>query len=173
VFACGDRETYRRSQYSGTVGLRLCRRLPAVALIAAIVSALAVSGCSYRLASLVSQDDTDAMPTGSIAQPADRAVPVALRPGPAEVDLAYARAAASDVLASGGKDASVAWRNPQSGASGNITTLDTSYSEGGHPCRDFLASYEHGPAQDWLQGAACRSSSGAWEVTRLTPLKPS
>jgi surface antigen len=144
-----------------------------VALIAAILSALAVSGCSYRLASLVSQDDTDTMPTGSIAQPADGAVPAVLRSGPAEADLAYARAAASDALASGGKDASVAWRNPQSGASGNITPLDTSYSEDGHPCRDFLASYVHGPAQDWLQGAACRSSTGAWEVTRLTPLKPS
>ena len=144
-----------------------------MALIAAIVSALAVSGCSYRLASLASHDDTDTMPTGSIMQPAGPAIPVVLRSGPAEVDLAYARAAASDVLASGGKDKSVAWRNPQSGASGNITPLDTSYSEDGHPCRDFLASYVHGLAQDWLQGAACRSASGTWEVMRLTPLKPS
>ena len=144
-----------------------------MALIAAIVSALAVSGCSYRLASLASQDDTDAMPTGSIMQPAGPAIPVVRRSGPADVDLAYARAAASDVLASGGKDASVAWRNPQSGASGNITPLDTAYSENGHPCRDFLASYVHGPAQDWLQGAACRGASGTWEVMRLTPLKPS
>ncbi len=173
MLACGDRETCRGSQYSGTAGLRLCRRLPGAALIAAIVCALAVSGCSYRLASLVSRDDTDAMPTGTIARPADRAIPVAVGSGSAEEDLAYARAAASDVLASGGKDASVPWRNPQSGANGNITPLDTSYSEDGHPCRDFLASYVHGPAQDWLQGAACRSSTGAWEVTRLTPLKPS
>ena len=82
MFACGDRETCRRSQYSGTAGLRLCRRLPGVALIAAVVGALAVSGCSYRLASLVSQDDTDAMPTGSITRPADRAVPVAFPSGP-------------------------------------------------------------------------------------------
>jgi surface antigen len=147
--------------------------LPGVALIAAIVSALAVSGCSYRLASLVAQDDSDAMPTGSIAQSTDRVLPVAIRSGPAEADLAYARAAASSVLASGSKDTSVPWQNPQTGASGNITPLDTSYSEDGHPCRDFLASYLHGPAQDWLQGAACRSSSGTWEVTRLTPLKPS
>ena len=77
------------------------------------------------------------------------------------------------MLASGGKDASVPWQNPQTGASGNITPLDTSYSEDGQPCRDFLASYVHGAAQDWLQGAACRTSSGAWEVMRLTPLKPS
>jgi len=153
--------------------LRLCRQWPGVAIIAAIVSALTVSGCSYRLAALVSHDDADTMPTGSIAQPTPSALPVALRSGAAEVDLAYARAAASNVLASGGKDASVPWQNPQTGASGNITPLDTPYSEDGHPCRDFLASYVHGAAQDWLQGAACRTSSGAWEVTRLTPLKPS
>jgi 17 kDa outer membrane surface antigen len=174
VLACGDdRETCRRSQYSGTAGLRLCRRLPGVALVAAIVSALAVSGCSYRLASLVSKDDTDFTPTGSVTQPADRAVPLAIRSGPAEADLAYARAAASNVLAGGGKDASVPWQNPQTGASGNITPFDSSYSEDGHPCRDFLTSYVHGAVQDWLQGAACRTSSGAWEVMRLTPLKPS
>ena len=56
------------------------------------------------------------------------------------------------------------WQNPQTGAGGNITPLATSYSEGGLPCRDFLASYVHGAAQDWLQGAACRTASGAWEV---------
>ncbi len=171
MLACGDdRKTCRRSQYSGTAALRLCRQLPGVALVAVIVSALAVSGCSYRL---VSQDDSDATSTGSITQPAERATPVAVRSGAAEVDLAYARAAAATVLASGGKDASVPWRNPQTGASGNITPLDTSYREDGQPCRDFLASYVHGAVQDWLQGAGCRTSSGAWEVMRLTPLKPS
>ena len=92
---------------------------------------------------------------------------------PANGDLAYARAAASDVLARAGKDSSVPWQNPQTGASGNIMPLDTSYSEGGLPCRDFLASYVHGASQDWLQGAACRTAGGTWQVTRLTPLKPS
>ena len=173
MLVCGERERCRRSQYTGTAGLRLCRRSPGVALIAAIVIAAAVSGCSYRLAALVSQDDTDSTTTGSVTPPTDHAVPAAVRSGPVEADLAYARAAASDVLASGGKDASVPWQNPQTGAGGNITPLDTSYSEDGRPCRDFLASYVRGPAQDWLQGAACRTSSGAWEVMRLTPLKPS
>jgi len=128
-----------------------------------VASAFALSGCAYRLASLVSKDDTDNQPTGSIARPADQRVR----------DLAFARAAASDVLARGGADASVPWQNPQTGAGGNITPLATSYSEGGLPCRDFLASYVHGGSQDWLQGAACRSAGGIWEVKRLKPLKPS
>ena len=76
---------------------------------------------------------------------------------PSEVDLAYARAVAADVLARGGKDASVPWENPHTGAGGNITPLAASYSEGAFTCRDFLASYVRGQAQDWLQGAACRT----------------
>ena len=63
-------------------------------------------------------------------------------------------------------------QNPQTGAGGNITPLATSYSEGGLPCRDFLASYVHGGSQAWLQGAACRTSHGKWEVKSLKPLKP-
>jgi surface antigen len=90
-------------------------------------------------------------------------------------DLAYARAAASDVLARGGKDSSVKdesvpWENPKTGAGGNITPLATAYSEGGLPCRDFLTSYVHGGSHDWLQGAACRDAQGVWEVRRLKPL---
>ena len=55
-------------------------------------------------------------------------------------DLAYARAAVSDALARAGKDTSVPWENPDTGAGGNITPLATSYTEGGLSCRDFLAS---------------------------------
>ncbi len=119
---------------------------------------------------MFSNDDSD-MPTGSVGHAGALSVGVTGASAPAEVDLAYARAAALDVLTRGGKDASVPWRNPQTGASGNITPLATAYSEGGLPCRDFLSSYVRGGAQDWLQGAACRSASGAWEVTRLKPLK--
>jgi surface antigen len=138
--------------------------------VTAVLSALAVSGCSYRLSSLGSKDDGDPPTTGSIAAPAGPPVEVSGASPRAEVDLAYARAAASDALARGGKDASVPWQNPQTGAGGNITPLATSYTEGGLPCRDFLASYVHGGSQDWLQGAACRTAGGSWEVRRLKPL---
>ena len=62
-------------------------------------------------------------------------------------------------------------RRPARG--GNITPLATAYSEGGVPCRDFLASYAHGGAEAWLQGEACRTSQGNWEVRSLKPLKRS
>lgn len=131
--------------------------------------ALAVSGCSFRLSSLNMQGASDPPATGSIAAQARPAAPGNVSPR-AEVDLAYARAAASDALARGGKGASVPWQNPQTGAGGNITPLASSYSEGGRRCRDFLASYVHGGSQDWLQGAACRTAGGDWEILRLKPL---
>ena len=143
-----------------------------VAPVAAVLSALAVSGCSYRLASLVSKDDSDSQPTGSIARPAGLAVPVALPPGLRKATSPMRARQPRTCSRAAAKDASVAWQNPQTGASGNITPLATSYSEGGLPCRDFLASYVHGGSQDWLQGAACRSQAAAWEVKRLKPLKP-
>jgi surface antigen len=143
-----------------------------VALAATVASGLGLCGCSYRLASLVSQSDSDTMTTGSIAAQVVPEARVAGMSSAVESDLTYARAAAADVLARGGKDSSMPWENPQTGAGGNITPLDTAYSEGGEPCRDFLASYVHGGSQDWLQGAGCRTLQGPWEVKRLKPLKP-
>jgi surface antigen len=139
---------------------------------AAILSLIALSGCSYQLASLVSTDDSGPQATGSIkvSDNAPSAAPPKASPQ-AELDLAYARAAAADALSRGSRDASLPWQNPHSGARGNITPLATSYSEAGMACRDFLASYMHGDVQDWLEGAGCRSASGTWEIKRLKPLK--
>jgi surface antigen len=136
-----------------------------------MLCALAVSGCSYKLASLVSTDENEPQSTGTINSPTPEAASASSRQ--AELDLAYARAAVAEVLSRGGKDTSVPWRNPQSGARGNVTPLATSYSEAGMACRDFLASYIHGESQDWLEGAACRTTNGAWQVRRLKPLRSS
>ena len=89
----------------------------------------------------------------------------------AEVDLAYARAAAAEALSRGGRDLSVPWENPRTGASGNITPLAASYTEGSLTCRDLLASYVRGQTQSWLQGEACRADQGKWEVKSLKTLK--
>ncbi|HTE75579.1 MAG TPA: RT0821/Lpp0805 family surface protein [Xanthobacteraceae bacterium] len=136
-----------------------------------MLCALAVSGCSYKLASLVSTDENEPQSTSTINSPTPDAASTSSPQ--AELDLAYARAAVAEVLSRGGKDTSVPWRNPQSGARGNVTPLATSYSEAGMACRDFLASYIHGESQDWLEGAACRTTSGAWQVRRLKPLRSS
>ncbi len=89
----------------------------------------------------------------------------------AEVDLAYARATATDALARGTRDLSIPWENPHTGAGGNITPLAASYTDGDATCRDFLASYVRGQTQSWLQGEACRSAHGGWEVKSLKSLR--
>ena len=139
--------------------------------VAALICGLAAGGCSFQLHSLLAKDEADADQTSSIVRPVDRTKRPAEASAPSDTDLAYARAAASDVLAHDGKDASVPWQNPNTGAGGNITPLATAYVEGGQSCRDFMASYVHGESQDWLRGAACRTSQGNWEVKTLKSLK--
>lgn len=134
--------------------------------------ALACGGCSYQLDSMLSKPDADVEQTGSIAHlpgPGSASASAAASE-PSPVDLAYARAAAADALAHDAKGNSVPWRNPQTGVGGNITPL-ASHTEDGVACRDFLASYVRAGAQAWLQGSACRTARGEWEVKSLKPLK--
>jgi surface antigen len=134
--------------------------------LTAVIGTFAVGGCSYQLSSLASKNGADAEQTGALGQSAHEADAVP----PPEADLAYARAVAADALARGGKDDSVPWHNPDTGAGGNITPLATSYGEGASTCRDFLASYVRGQTEARLQGEACRTGHGKWEVKSLTPL---
>ena len=93
--------------------------------LAGVIGTFAVGGCSYQLSSLASKSGTDGEQTGALGQSAHEADAVP----PPEADLAYARAVAADALARG-KDDSVPWHNPDTGAGGNITPLATSYGEG-------------------------------------------
>jgi hypothetical protein len=92
---------------------------------------------------------------------------------PTETDLAFARNAASDVLTRGEKDASQPWENPETGARGSVTPLAQAYSQEGRTCRDFLASYVKGQSENWLQGAACQTGHGQWEIHTLKPWRQS
>jgi surface antigen len=138
----------------------------------AVIVVLACCGCSYQLDSMFSKPDADVAQTGSVARSAaagGASAAAATEPSPS--DLAYARAAAADALARDSKGDSVPWRNPQTGVGGNITPLAATHDENGLPCRDFLASYTQAGTQAWLQGSACRSARGDWEVKSLKPLK--
>jgi hypothetical protein len=92
---------------------------------------------------------------------------------PSDSDLAFARNAASDVLTRGDKDASQPWENPETGARGSVTPLAQAYSSEGRTCRDFLASYVNGRSESWLQGAACKTGHGQWEIHTLKPWRQS
>ena len=139
-----------------------------------IILALAAScgGCSfsYQLGSLFGKDDDTpaASATGTVA-PADAVNPPT--ESPPEVDLAYARAAATEVLASGDKLGSAHWENPRTGARGMVTPIADAFLQDGLTCRDFLASYVRDGNEAWLQGEACRLQRGKWEVRSLKPWK--
>ena len=116
-------------------------------------------------------DKTDT--TGSITPPPGTKQTADLPP---DGDLAYARAAASEVLRRNEKDASLPWANPKSGARGTVTPIASAYSQDGQTCRNFLASYVNGNAESWLTGEACKpakGAKGAWEVRSLKPWKRS
>jgi 17 kDa outer membrane surface antigen len=159
----------QRRLYSGCAPARLWRAVP---LAAGLTLALAVGGCSIstgQFDSLFSGSDKSDT-TGSITPP-----PGAKGVGelPPDADLAFARAAASDVLNRGGTNASAPWENPRTGARGTVTPIASAYTQDGHTCRDFLASYVQGSSQAWMQGEACKQSKGAWEVRALKPWKRS
>ena len=120
-------------------------------------------GCSLSRSdgAFAKMDDSE-MTTGSLGA----------SPVPTETDLAFARNAASDVLTKGDKDSSQPWENPETGARGSVTPLAAAYSsDDGRTCRDFLASYVNGRSESWLQGGACKSGHGQWEIHTLKPWK--
>jgi surface antigen len=122
------------------------------------------SGCSMSRidgGAVAKMDDKEV--TGSIGAARASA------PAPTESDLAFARNAASDVLTKGDKDASQPWENPETGARGSVTPLAQAYASEGRTCRDFLASYVNGRSERWLQGAACQTGHGRWEIHTLKP----
>lgn len=127
-----------------------------------------LGGCSVsRNNDALAQIEDDRDVTGSIGKTTTAPVE------PTEGDLAFARNAASDVLTSGARDSSQPWENPTTGARGSVTPLASSYTAEGRTCRDFLASYVNGSSETWLQGAACRSAHGRWDVHTLKPWRKS
>jgi hypothetical protein len=132
--------------------------------------ALGSSGCSLsgQFDSFFGGDKADQ--TGSITPPPGTKEVAELPP---DSDLAYARAAASELLRRGEKDASIAWENPRSGARGTVTPIASAYTSDGRICHDFLASYVTDSAQSWMQGEACKQQKGVWEVRALKPWKRS
>ena len=162
------------ASYSGRGHTRL--RLPTVAVLACL--GFTGGGCamSNQFGSLMGgarQDDGSAFAkaddvTGSIQAKGTEGGGSNLPP---ETDLVYARAAVKEVLGHGAKTLSAPWENPQTGARGTVTPVATSYPHEGMTCHDFLASYVKAGDQTWLQGEACRSGRGDWEVRSFRPWK--
>jgi hypothetical protein len=159
--------------YSPAVGLRLWRRVSRRAPLAGVlVLGFACGGCSlsWQLDTLFGKETSEPASTASITPPPGAKPAEALPP---EHDLVYTRAAAQEVLTRGGKDTSLPWENPTTGARGTVTPLATAYTHNGSTCRDFLASYVFSGIESWLQGEACKETRGRWEIRNMKPWKRS
>jgi hypothetical protein len=167
----------RPPRYSGRAVTRPWPRT-LLAGLCAVALGLSVGGCSisYKLDSWFGEKE-DAKPatTGSVpaAPAAQPPKPGASSAAPQGRDLAFAKAAVSEVLSRGGSDASQPWENPESGARGTVTPVAAAYTHEGFTCRDFRASYVRGESESWLQGEACRMHRGKWEVRSMRPLQGS
>jgi surface antigen len=128
-----------------------------------ILISVVTGGCGLSRTDSAFAKMDDAEMTGAVGLAHD------IGPAPTESDLAFARNAASDVLTKGDKDSSQPWENPETGARGSVTPLAQSYTADGRTCRDFLASYVNRHNESWLQGAACKSGHGRWEIHTLKP----
>jgi surface antigen len=160
----------KRPRYKGTRKARLWR-LRAAAIALSLTLGAATSGCSlsYKLDSFMGKESEKPEQTASILSPAPK--PAQSAASAAENDLAYAKAAATKVLARHEKGASQPWENPGTGARGTVTPLADAYTQDGFQCHDFLASYIRDGSESWLQGDACRIHQGKWTVRTLRPLK--
>jgi hypothetical protein len=156
-----ERTVLSQLSYKGTGA---CPHAAGRSCLCAIAVALLLSGCSfsYQLDNLFAKKD-ELQHTGSTRLP--RVASNAEMPP--QADLLVARAAVNEALARGGKDASMPWENPDTGARGTITPLAAAYNQNGFTCRDFLASYVRDGTEAWLQGAACRPHRGKWEIRDL------
>jgi hypothetical protein len=162
----------RRSRYKGTRKARLWR-LRAKAIALSLALGAATSGCSlsYKLDSFLGRDTEKAEHTASVRPaPAPKPGPAGAAV-PADNDLDFAKAAATELLTRPEKNASQPWENPDTGARGTVTAIADAYTSDGFQCRDFLASYIREGAESWLQGDACRIHQGKWTVRTLRPLK--
>jgi surface antigen len=160
---CALLPLWRHALYKtwGRVGLSAIS--PVRAVVTLILIGVGAGGCSLSRTdgAFARVDDNEV--TGSLGGAQ------ANGPAPTEGDLAFARNAASDVLTKGTKDSSQPWENPETGARGSVTPLAQAYSSEGRTCRDFLASYVNGHSERWLQGAACQTEHGRWEIHTLKP----
>ncbi|CAL8970888.1 hypothetical protein RHODGE_RHODGE_04655 [Rhodoplanes serenus] len=180
---------------------RRARRVASLSLVTAAALLAGGCSFSYQLGSLMGNDDAHGrgatgalggrrggapVPVGKETEGsthaagsggersesgADPAAADAASALPGEADLAVARTAIAEVLGKSGTTASASWENPSTGARGTVTPLTAPQREGGRTCRDFLVSHVRDGRETWLEGGACRITTGRWQVTRLKPWK--
>lgn len=86
--------------------------------------------------------------------------------GIAPDDWAAARQALAEALREKNASPSVPWENYANAARGTAIPLGVSRQTQTGTCRDFRISFVRASDEKWLQGEACRSSHGSWQVAQ-------
>jgi surface antigen len=159
-----------RNDQNRCTAVRMKRWLRAVCPVSALSLALLAGACGMSSKLGLSDATTSNGASGGASGGAKTAsidLISALSMGAfSDDDLIVASVATASLLARG---TGGPWENPQTGARGTITPIAAAYRDNGVECRDFLASYVHDKAEAWMQGEACRTRAGRWEVRSLKP----
>jgi surface antigen len=153
---------------------RFCR--PDIARLAALgFLSASIAGCSMPMGSLMGSDDkpdvtaTGSAPTGRAAAGSPQLA--TLESAPSSIPLSpadwnYARGALGLALTSNETGPPVPWANPETGARGNFAPSAAAITaEGGRTCRDFVATRSEHGKEVQLQGRACRTAEGQWNIS--------
>ena len=156
----------RLLRYSAMRGPAPMARLPRLAAVASALLLRRLQPVRARSIRCFGSEQADA--TGSITPPPGAKADATLPP---EADLAFARAAASDVLQPRREGLEPAVGKPGTGARGTVTPDRLGLYAGRADLPRFPGELRQRQAQSWLQGEACRQSQGDWEVRTLKPWK--
>jgi surface antigen len=147
-------------------------------LLGAGLLALAASGCSSSLPSLLGDNDKP-QPARAEKVKSEPAVSGSLslsynsKSTMSPLDWNIAKSALRESLGRAEAGASQPWENPTSGSRGTVTPVAAIYEKNGFPCRNFIVSHVHDSKESWYEGTACRVHRGQWDVTTTRPLQKS
>jgi surface antigen len=84
-------------------------------------------------------------------------------------DWNYARGALGLALTSTQNGPPVPWANPETGARGNFApAAEAVTADGGRTCRNFVATRTENGKEVQLQGRACRTPEGQWDIAETS-----
>lgn len=140
------------------------------------LGAAVLGGCSMPMGNLMGGGDDKPAVTGSTSAQTGRATASTgsassvSNTGPLNSnDWNYARGALGLALTSTQNGPPVPWANPETGTRGNFAPAAEAVADaGGRTCRDFVATRTENGQEVRLQGRACRTAEGQWDIAETT-----
>jgi surface antigen len=132
--------------------------------VAVVILAFSVAACANSLPLFADwMPDNTQVATGSISSPA-----TALSPELTPSDWDKASAALDNALRPANSSEPVTWQNRATQAHGQFKPVGMAFVRGDDLCRIFQANYTIANiSRPALQGLACRSSDGAWQISEV------